>query len=276
MSGRYPLHKPWCSVSHDGECRREDQPSTLDLLDTYRRAMMDLIRSSHLPGMMAERERFDRAAGVAYQRLTDRIGELEQLGEALEKWKQLAQQLGAAGTAMFSPVGARPFLEIRMLIDEALIELARLDAVDAALQKLRRHAEQAIATRFDPPMAHVSGLVLADAVQLIIELRAGDAGRTLESAPAAADLEQAALEREMRWDPETEERLLRELVPKLEPVYQQLRALLPPRTDVGILIGVRPLEGELWGRVIAMTTDRARVAALAGQWCLTALDGGKP
>lgn len=89
------------------------------------------------------------------------------------------------------------------------------------------------------------------------------------SAPAATDTDPA-----MRWDPELEERYLRELVPAIEPVFAQLRALLPPGTDAGILIGVRPLEGEQWGRVIAMTSDRTRVAALAGQWVLTVLPDG--
>ena len=89
------------------------------------------------------------------------------------------------------------------------------------------------------------------------------------SAPEAAAEDPA-----MRWDPALEERYLRELVPRLEPIFEQLRAVLPPGTDAGILIGVRPLEGEQWGRVIAMTTDRTRVAALAGQWVLTVLPGG--
>lgn len=26
MSGRYPIHKSWCRVSHDGPCLQEDQP----------------------------------------------------------------------------------------------------------------------------------------------------------------------------------------------------------------------------------------------------------
>jgi hypothetical protein len=27
MSSRYPIHKDWCHVSHDGPCLREDQPA---------------------------------------------------------------------------------------------------------------------------------------------------------------------------------------------------------------------------------------------------------
>lgn len=66
------------------------------------------------------------------------------------------------------------------------------------------------------------------------------------------------------------------LAPILRDFMRDPEAKLPPGTDIGIIIAppFKDTRGE--ARILALTTDRHRVAFLAAQWCLSVRDTPDP
>lgn len=66
------------------------------------------------------------------------------------------------------------------------------------------------------------------------------------------------------------------LAPILRDFMADLQAKLPPETEIGILIAPPYRDGQGESRILALTTDRRRVAFLAAQWCLSVRDTPDP
>jgi hypothetical protein len=76
---------------------------------------------------------------------------------------------------------------------------------------------------------------------------------------------------ETNWNPEEEERLLFAISPHMQEIADTVRAKLPPGTDFGVLVVAPASVPGAEGRVLAITTDRTRMATYAAQWVLTVL-----
>jgi hypothetical protein len=74
------------------------------------------------------------------------------------------------------------------------------------------------------------------------------------------------------WNPPDEERFALALVPVMKEIADFVREKLPTGTDFGVLILVPSTVPGEEGRVLAITSDRRRVAVGAAQWVLTALE----
>jgi hypothetical protein len=74
------------------------------------------------------------------------------------------------------------------------------------------------------------------------------------------------------WDPAEEERIMLELLPKLKEMMDYVTDQLPPGMDFGIiLLAPNKHNPNAEGRVVAMTTNRDRVAVGVAQWVLNVL-----
>jgi hypothetical protein len=71
------------------------------------------------------------------------------------------------------------------------------------------------------------------------------------------------------WDPEVEQAFVLALAPLMKEMADYIKARLPATTDFALLIGVPSPETGAMGRVLAISTDRQRMALLAAQWSLT-------
>lgn len=79
------------------------------------------------------------------------------------------------------------------------------------------------------------------------------------------------------WDPELEEAFVLALAPLMKEIADYIKSRLPATTDFALLIGVPSPETSALGRVLAISTDRQRMAFLAAQWSLTIHDAeGRP
>ena len=72
------------------------------------------------------------------------------------------------------------------------------------------------------------------------------------------------------WDPEIEQAFALALAPKMKEIADYIKTQLPPTTDFAFLIGIPAPEVGAMGRVLAISTNRERMAFLAAQWALTA------
>lgn len=70
------------------------------------------------------------------------------------------------------------------------------------------------------------------------------------------------------WDPAAEEAYALKAGEVFGPLFEQLKASLPPGTDCAIAIGAPPLQGSEEGRLLVFSTDRKRMASLLGQWII--------
>lgn len=124
------------------------------------------------------------------------------------------------------------------------------------LEDFERAARQCIADiqeSFMPDNALVG--VLCDAVRIA---RAAGLKRQ-RSAELAAILDK-------EWNAETEAGYGLALIPLCKSIADFAGRQLPEGTDYGVMILVKPLPGQQLGRVIALTTDRERVAPNVAQW----------
>lgn len=71
------------------------------------------------------------------------------------------------------------------------------------------------------------------------------------------------------WNSEEEERHALRMLPFAKDIADYVKSKIPPDTDFGVLIFAKPLPGKKEGRVIAITSDRQRVAFYAAQWALS-------
>lgn len=69
-----------------------------------------------------------------------------------------------------------------------------------------------------------------------------------------------------------EEQATLALVPLAKEIADFVRDRIPAGTDFGVLLFAKPPEGQIEGRVIAVTSDRDRVAPYAAQWALSVLN----
>jgi hypothetical protein len=81
---------------------------------------------------------------------------------------------------------------------------------------------------------------------------------------------------ESNWNPEAEEGFALALTPIAKEIADFVRSKLPEGTDFGVLVLVPNRDPKAEGRVIAVTSDRRRVATAAAQWVLTVLPRKKP
>lgn len=68
-----------------------------------------------------------------------------------------------------------------------------------------------------------------------------------------------------------ESRAALQLMPFTKDIFDLVKAKLPPGTDFGVMVLV---PGKPEGNVIAITTDRRRVAFAVGQWVASVLKDG--
>ena len=81
--------------------------------------------------------------------------------------------------------------------------------------------------------------------------------------------------RSVRSEPFTtddEERAAMALVPLAKEIADFVRRKIPDGADFGVLLFAKPPKGQIEGRVIAVTSDRDRVAPYAAQWALSVLN----
>lgn len=78
---------------------------------------------------------------------------------------------------------------------------------------------------------------------------------------------------EDEWNDEAEQRHAMAMIPFVREVMDYCKAKFPPSTDFGVMLLVKPVPGQEYGRVIAMTTDRERVAPPVAQWALQVMRG---
>lgn len=71
---------------------------------------------------------------------------------------------------------------------------------------------------------------------------------------------------------EDEERAALALVPLAKEIADFVRGKIPEGADFGVLLFAKPPDGQQEGRVIAVTSDRDRVAVYAAQWVLSVLN----
>lgn len=76
------------------------------------------------------------------------------------------------------------------------------------------------------------------------------------------------------WDPKAEEAFGLAIAPIMREIAELVKAKLPAGTDFGVLVLAPSAVPGAEGRVLAITTDRARVATGAAQWVLTVLPRG--
>jgi hypothetical protein len=81
--------------------------------------------------------------------------------------------------------------------------------------------------------------------------------------------------RSVRSEPftsEQEEQATLALVPLAKEIADFVRGKIPAGADFGVLLFAKPPEGQHEGRVIAVTSDRDRVAHHAAQWVLSVIN----
>lgn len=78
------------------------------------------------------------------------------------------------------------------------------------------------------------------------------------------------------WNAATEEAYGLAVAPLLQEIADYVRGKLPAGTDFGVLVVAPPVEGGKEGRVLAITTDRTRMAHYAAQWVVTVLPRKAP
>lgn len=76
------------------------------------------------------------------------------------------------------------------------------------------------------------------------------------------------------WDPEAEQRYMLALVPLMRECNEFVKSKLPAGIDFGLLVVVPEVVAGEEGRVLALTTDRERMAWAAAQWVVTVLPRG--
>lgn len=75
---------------------------------------------------------------------------------------------------------------------------------------------------------------------------------------------------EPTWDAAAEQAWALRAGEQLRPIFEQIKAQLPPGIDFGIVLCVPPLRGETEGRTLALCTDRRAVGLAAAQWIVNA------
>lgn len=75
------------------------------------------------------------------------------------------------------------------------------------------------------------------------------------------------------FDTDVESRFALAISPLMREIGDYVKSKLPPGTDFGVMVVV---PGTPEGRVIALTTDRERVAFAVGQWVITAIPRHRP
>jgi hypothetical protein len=75
------------------------------------------------------------------------------------------------------------------------------------------------------------------------------------------------------WNDEAEARYALALVPLVKEVMNFCRGKFPPDTHFGVMVLVKPVPGQEYGRVVAMTTDRQVVAPAVAQWTIQVMRG---
>lgn len=75
------------------------------------------------------------------------------------------------------------------------------------------------------------------------------------------------------WDPAAEEGYGLAIAPLMQEIADFVKSKLPAGTDFGVLIYAPSSDPKAEGRVIAVTSDRDRMAFYAAQWILTVLPG---
>lgn len=81
--------------------------------------------------------------------------------------------------------------------------------------------------------------------------------------------------RSIRAEPftrEEDERAALALVPLAKEIADFVRDRIPAGADFGVLLFAKPPAGQAEGRVIAVTSDRDRVAPYAAQWALSVIN----
>lgn len=71
------------------------------------------------------------------------------------------------------------------------------------------------------------------------------------------------------WNAEAEQRFALTVASELKGIFEQIRAQLGPEVHFGLLIEL-PIGKD--GRLIAMTTDRERIARRAAEWIVSSAD----
>lgn len=73
------------------------------------------------------------------------------------------------------------------------------------------------------------------------------------------------------WNRREEEAHVLAIAPIMKEIADMVKAKLPAGTDFGVLVFAPSREPNEEGRVLAVTTDRERMATYAAQWALTVL-----
>jgi hypothetical protein len=70
---------------------------------------------------------------------------------------------------------------------------------------------------------------------------------------------------------EDDERYLLALIPLAKEIAAFIKGKIPEGADYGVFMFAKPVERGGEGRIIALTSDRDRVAPLVAQWTLTVM-----
>ena len=76
---------------------------------------------------------------------------------------------------------------------------------------------------------------------------------------------------ESNWDPAAEEGYALAIAPLLNEIAEYVKTKLPPGTDFGVLVFAPSSDPKAEGRIMAVTTNRDRMAVYAAKWVLTVL-----
>jgi hypothetical protein len=76
---------------------------------------------------------------------------------------------------------------------------------------------------------------------------------------------------ETNWNARDEESHALAIAPLMREIADAVKAKLPEGTDFGVLIFAPASDPRAEGRVLAITTDRTRVAQYAVQWAATVI-----